>query len=160
MRPLNPAERRQVHILVKAEGDLEEGVAYYSTSNDRVMVIIGIEKMSSSEWDNFASFYEEGETNKLIKNQVTYYYIYEKLSGEDRCYIDTYREGKYYTIDVSILNSNEEECINTAFNVYESLNKENDKIIVENKNEKSICLIPFMLMGIISLLYINFRTII
>ncbi|MFA5050305.1 MAG: hypothetical protein WC501_04825 [Candidatus Micrarchaeia archaeon] len=105
-------------------GTVENGLAYYSTSDQVTIAIISAEPMSASDWNGI----KEGYISKNIEKKSTsggIEFYSECMSGEYDdylCFTDVYKDGIYYNFDVSILDGNKakniqetEKIINSFF---------------------------------------------
>lgn len=100
--------------MLESTGDASAGSANYATDDGVTVAILAAETISSSEWNNIKDQYEESGISKKIDSGVTYYYFCEKTGEETQCFMDCYKNGVYYTIDLSTIGGSETQTLNTG----------------------------------------------
>ncbi|GEM_PF-2999496 len=105
-------------------GDLQGGEAYYKTSDSSWEATVVAEPMGASDWQVVADDYDSVSLPKATAGQISYYYLCESEEGEERCFVDIYEQGIYYTVDVSTLDANEAQVLQTVDRIIASLFEE------------------------------------
>lgn len=114
-----PAQTGMLELL-ESTGTTDNGVAYYSSEDEITVAIINAEPFSSSEWNEIEGQYVSYGLETTTYGVWDYYYVCEQSGDEMQCFIDTYGNGVYYTIDVSVIGGTKSESLNTGIQLHQS----------------------------------------
>ncbi|MDD5022772.1 MAG: hypothetical protein PHU63_01250 [Candidatus ainarchaeum sp.] len=112
--------------IKNSNGETSSGSAEYSTSDEITMVKVETESLTESQWKTEEELYISYGWSKKTSNGFEYFYKCQTYNdyytvSEAYCFIDSYQNGVWYKVDVSILSGTQSEALDTGITVIENL---------------------------------------